>query len=171
MANKENKFLKQLKKMVKRLILIISLLLLVSCASRKVDVSKVSVETKVDSSVSVKVDGTYVKQTNIIVEETTEELEYKPIDSLKPMVINGKEYINTVIKSKKKKTKKVDNTKDTIKISSVKKLNVKREGDKKEFAKKVDKKANYWMYLWFLLPIAIIWLLEKYGRRLFPFVK
>jgi hypothetical protein len=129
------------------------------------------VETKVDSSVVVKVDGTYVKQTNIVIEETTEELEYKPIDSLKPMVINGKEYINTVIKSKKKKTNKIDNTKDTAKITSVKKLNVKREGNKKEFDKKVDKKANYWMYLWFLLPIVIIWTLEKHGKRLFPFIK
>jgi hypothetical protein len=152
-------------------IIIPVLLVLVSCASRKVDVSKLSVETKVDSSVVVKVDGTYVSESNTIVEETTEELEYKPIDSLKPMVINGKEYINTVIKSKKKKTNKIDNTKDTAKITSVKKLNVKREGNKKEFDKKVDKKANYWMYLWFLLPIVIIWTLERYGKRLFPFIK
>jgi hypothetical protein len=130
-----------------------------------------SIETKVDSSVVVKVDGTYVSESNTIVEETTEELEYKPIDSLKPMVINGKEYINTVIRSKKKKTNKIDNTKDTAKITSVKKLNVKREGNKKEFDKKVDKKANYWMYLWFLLPIVIIWTLERYGKRLFPFIK
>ena len=152
-------------------IIIPVLLVLVSCASRKVDVSKLSVETKVDSSVVVKVDGTYVSESNTIVEETTEELEYKPIDSLKPMVINGKEYINTVIKSKKKKTNKIDNTKDTAKITSVKKLNVKRESNKKEFDKKVDKKANYWMYLWFLLPIVIIWTLERYGKRLFPFIK
>jgi hypothetical protein len=152
-------------------IIIPVLLVLVSCASRKVDVSKLSVETKVDSSVVAKVDGTYVSESNTIVEETTEELEYKPIDSLKPMVINGKEYINTVIKSKKKKTNKIDNTKDTAKITSVKKLNVKRESNKKEFDKKVDKKANYWMYLWFLLPIVIIWTLERYGKRLFPFIK
>jgi len=152
-------------------IIIPVLLVLVSCASRKVDVSKLSVETKVDSSVVAKVDGTYVSESNTIVEETTEELEYKPIDSLKPMVINGKEYINTVIRSKKKKTNKIDNTKDTAKITSVKKLNVKREGNKKEFDKKVDKKANYWMYLWFLLPIVIIWTLERYGKRLFPFIK
>ena len=152
-------------------IIIPVLLVLVSCASRKVDVSKLSIETKVDSSVVVKVDGTYVSESNTIVEETTEELEYKPIDSLKPMVINGKEYINTVIRSKKKKTNKIDNTKDTAKITSVKKLNVKREGNKKEFDKKVDKKANYWMYLWFLLPIVIIWTLERYGKRLFPFIK
>jgi hypothetical protein len=152
-------------------IIIPILLVLASCASRKVDVSKVAETVKVDSSLIVKVDGTYVKEANVVVEETTEEFEYKPVDSLKPMVINGKEYINTIIKSKRKKTNKVYNTKDTAKITSVKKLNVKRENNKKEFAKKVDKKVNYWMYLWFLLPIVIIWALERYGKRLFPFIK
>ena len=119
----------------------------------------------------VKVDGTYVKEVNVAVIETAEELEYKPLDSLKPMVIDGKSYINTVIKSKKKKTIKVDKTKDIARISSIKKLNVKREDYKKTFVKNVDKKANYWMYLWLLIPVIIIWLLEKYGSRLFPFIK
>jgi hypothetical protein len=157
--------------MAKRLILIISLLLLVSCASRKVDVSKLEDNTKVDSSVVIKVDGTYVKENNVLVKETVEELEYKPLDSLKPMIIDGKQYVNTIIKSKKKNTTKIDKTKDTSKISSVKKLNVKKEEKKKQFDKKVDKKTNYWMYLWFLLPVLIIWIIEKYGKYLIPFTK
>jgi hypothetical protein len=134
-------------------------------------VSKLTIETKVDSSVVVKVDGTYVKEANVATVETEEELEYKPIDSLKPMVIDGKSYTNTIIKSKKKKTVKIDKTKDIAKVSSVKKLNVKRAESKKVFVKKVDKKANYWMYLWLLVPIAIIWLLEKYGSVVLPFLK
>jgi uracil phosphoribosyltransferase len=152
-------------------IFIILVLLITSCASRKVDVSKLTIETKVDSSVVVKVDGTYVKEANVATVETEEELEYKPIDSLKPMVIDGKSYTNTIIKSKKKKTVKIDKTKDIAKVSSVKKLNVKRAESKKVFVKKVDKKANYWMYLWLLVPIAIIWLLEKYGSVVLPFLK
>jgi hypothetical protein len=152
-------------------IFIILVLLITSCASRKVDVSKLTIETKVDSSVVVKVDGTYVKEANVATVETEEELEYKPIDSLKPMVIDGKSYTNTIIKSKKKKTVKIDKTKDMAKVSSVKKLNVKRAESKKVFVKKVDKKANYWMYLWLLVPIVIIWLLEKYGSVMFPFLK
>jgi uncharacterized membrane protein len=157
--------------MAKRLILIFSLLLLFSCASRKVDVSKTSTEVKVDSSVVTKVDGTYVKDNNVFAEETIDEVEYKPLDSLKPMVINGKSYINTVIKSKKKHSVKTDKTKAIAKVSSVKKLNVKREGKKESFEKHVKKETNYWMYLWFLIPIIIIWLLEKYGKTMFPFLK
>lgn len=157
--------------MVKHLILITSILLLVSCGARKVDISKESLVAKIDSSVVVKVDGTYVKDNNVFINESIEEVEYKPLDSLKPMVINGKQYINTVIKSKRQKNIKLDKTKETTKISSVKKLNVKKEEKKKVFNKKVDKKTNYWMYLWFLLPIIIIWVLDRYGKLIFPFIK
>lgn len=157
--------------MAKQVTLIFSLLLLISCASRKVDVSKESIQSKVDSSVVVKVDGTYVKENNVITDETDEEIEYKPIDSLKPMILNGKQYVNVVIKSKKKKSSKIDKTKDIAKVSSIKKLNVKKAEAKKVFNKKIDKKTNYWMYLWFLLPVLIIWLLEKYGKVMFPFLK
>lgn len=155
--------------MVKHLILIISLILLVSCASRKVTIAKEDTKVTVDSSMVTKVDGTYVKEDNVLVNETVEEIEYKPLDSLKPMVIDGKQYINTIIKSKKQKITKVDKTKVAIKVSSVKKLNVKREERKKIVNKKVDKKANYWMYLWFLIPVVIIVVLEKYGKIVFPF--
>jgi len=157
--------------MAKRLILIISLLLFVSCASRKVAIAKEDIKTVVDSTVVVKVDGTYVKENNVVTEDCEEEIEYKPLDTLKPMVIDGKQYINTIIKLKKKKGIKIDKTKVTSKVSSVKKLNVKREESKKVVNKKVDKKANYWMYLWFLIPIAIIVILERYGKRFFPFIR
>lgn len=152
-------------------IFIILVLLITSCASRKVDVSKSSIETKVDSSVIVKIDGTYVKEANVAIVENYEELEYKPLDNLKPMVIDGKSYINTIVKSKKKKTVKIDKTKEIAKVSSVKKINVKKDDVKKGYVKKVDKKTNYYVLLWLLLPILIIWFLEKYSGKIFPFIK
>ncbi len=147
--------------MVKRLILIFSVLLLFSCASRKVAIVKEDIKTTIDSSAVVKVDGTYVKENNIIAEECEDEIEYKPLDSLKPMVVDGKQYINTIIKLKKKKSIKVDKTKVSNKVSSVKKLNVKREDKKSSFDKKVDKKANYFVYLWLLLIPAIIYIYKR----------
>lgn len=152
-------------------IFIILVLLITSCASRKVDVSKLSVETKVDSSVVIKFDGTYVKENNVATEDSEEEIEYKPLDTLKPMVIDGKQYINAIIKLKKKKGIKIDKTKVISKVSSIKKLNVKKEDSKNSINKKIDKKANYWMYLWFLIPIIIIVILERYGKRIFPFIR
>lgn len=155
--------------MVKQFILIISTLFLFSCGARKVDVSKTNIETKVDSSVVIKVDGTYVKDNNIFVIDSTEEVEYRPLDSLKPMIIEGKQYTNTVIKSKKHKSTKTDKSKVLYKKSSVKKLNVKREDKKDILDKHIKKDTNYWMYLWLLVPVVIIWILEKYGKLIFPF--
>ena len=87
--------------MVKHLILIISLFLLISCGSRKVNISKLNTEIKVDSSVTVKIDGTYVKENNLITNVSIEEFEYKPADTSKPMVIDGIIFKNVIIKKKK----------------------------------------------------------------------
>lgn len=152
--------------MAKRLILIISSLLILSCASRKVAVVKEDTKITIDSVAVVKVDGTYVKENNVTVNETTEEIEYKPIDSLKPMVIDGKQYINTIIRSKKQKTFKLDKTKAEAKISSVKKVNVQKQENKKTLNKKIDKKANYWNYLWLLILPAIYFIYKQVLKRL-----
>jgi hypothetical protein len=132
---------------------LILLLLITSCASRKVDTSKTTTESKVDSSVVVKTDGTYVKNNNIFIKQTIDEVEYKPLDSLKPMIIDGKSYTNTIIKSKKNRSIKTDTTKEIAKTSSIKKLNVKKEDFKQVKKKAVDKKVNY---LWLILiPIGM----------------
>lgn len=142
--------------MVRQFTLIISILLLVSCASRKVDVAKVEVLNKVDSSVVVKVDGTYVKDNNVVIIESADEIEYVAKDTSKPMQIDGKLFKNVIIKSKKSKKTTIDKTKENKQVSSVKKLNVKKEAAKKIFKKKTDKKANYFVYLWLLLiPVGI----------------
>ncbi len=142
--------------MVRQFILVISIVLMVSCASRKVAVSEVSVVAKVDSSVVVKVDGTYVKDNNVVIVESIDEVEYTAKDTSKPMHIDGKLFKNVIIKSKKSKKTTIDKTKEKEQTSSVKKLNVKKEATKKIFKKKIDKKANYFVYLWLLLiPIGM----------------
>jgi hypothetical protein len=153
--------------MVRLLILFISVLLLHSCASRKVDVSKVTVETKVDSMSEVKVDGTYVKDNNVVVIESTDEVEYTAKDTSKPMEIDGKVFKNVVIKSKKSKKETIDKTKEISKVSSVKKLNVKREGIKKTFEKKVDKKVNNFVYLWLLLIPVGMYVYRQIKNKIF----
>lgn len=153
--------------MARLLILFISVLLLHSCASRKVDVSKVTVETKVDSMYEVKVDGTYVKDNNVVVIESTDEVEYTAKDTSKPMEIDGKIFKNVVIKSKKSKKETIDKTKEISKVSSVKKLNVKREGIKKTFEKKVDKKVNNFVYLWLLLIPVGMYVYRQIKNKIF----
>ena len=152
-------------------IFIILALLIVSCASRKVAIAKEDIKATVDSISVTKTDGTYVKQTNLFINESVDEVEYKPADTSKPMVVNGVKYFNTIIKSKKTKKSIVDTTKVKSIIKIDKKVSVKKEIKKTSLNKKIDKKANYWMYLWFLIPVAIIIVLERYGKKWFPFMK
>lgn len=141
--------------MVRQFTLIISILLFVSCASRKVDVSKVAEVAKLDSSIVVKVDGTYVKDNNVVIIESTDEVEYVAKDTSKPMEIEGKLFKNVIIKSKKSKTTTIDKTKENKRVSSIKKLNVKKKLLRKSL-KKTDKKANYFIYLWLLIiPVGM----------------
>jgi len=153
--------------MARLLILFISLVLLHSCASRKVDVSKMTVETKVDSVSEVKIDGTYVKDNNVVVIESVDEVEYTAKDTSKPMEIDGKVFKNVVIKSKKSKKETIDKTKEISKVSSVKKLNVKREGIKKTFEKKLDKKVNNFVYLWLLLIPVGMYVYRQIKNKIF----
>lgn len=153
--------------MVRQFTLIISILLLVSCASRKVGVAKVEVLNKVDSSIVVKVDGTYVKDNNVVTIESTDEVEYVAKDTSKPMEIEGKLFKNVIIKSKKSKKTTIDKTKENKRVSSIKKLNVKKEATKKIFKKKIDKKANYFVYLWLLLIPVGMYVYRQIKNKIF----
>lgn len=153
--------------MVRQFTLIISILLLVSCASRKVDVSKVTEVAKLDSSIVIKVDGTYVKDNNVIVVESSDEIEYVAQDTSKPMQIDGKLFKNVIIKSKKSKKTTIDKTKEKEQVSSIKKLNVKKEATKKIFKKKIDKKANYFVYLWLLLIPVGMYVYRQIKNKIF----
>jgi len=126
-----------------------------------------TVETKIDSVSEVKIDGTYVKDNNVVVIESTDEVEYTAKDTSKPMEIDGKVFKNVVIKSKKSKKETIDKTKEISKVSSVKKLNVKREGIKKTFEKKVDKKVNNFVYLWLLLIPVGMYVYRQIKNKIF----
>lgn len=153
--------------MVRQFTLIISILLFVSCASRKVDVSKVIEVAKLDSSIVVKVDGTYVKDNNVVIIESTDEVEYVAKDTSKPMEIEGKLFKNVIIKSKKSKKTIIDKTKENKRVSSIKKLNVKKEATKKTFKKKTDKKVNYFVYLWLLLIPVGMYVYRQIKNKIF----
>ena len=151
-------------------IFILFIILLSSCSSRKVVVNKVDNEVKVDSVSTVKVDGTYTKETNVFIKESVSELEYKPIDSLKPMVIDGKEYINTIIKSKQSNKNIIDTTKTKVVVNTENKVVLKKEVKEQVLNKDIKKEINYFSYLLFILFIIALFALCKYLKRQFPFI-
>lgn len=67
------------------------LLIFVSCGTRKVDTQHRD---------SIHVENSYSQGTKIVLGNT---FTYRPFDSLKPMVIEGKEYVNVIISNDKSK--------------------------------------------------------------------
>jgi hypothetical protein len=151
--------------MAKLCIALISALILGACGSRKVESSKVAIDTKTDSIVTTQVDGTYVKNNNVVVSENYEELEYKPLDSTKAMVIDGRSFINTIIKKKKQNNTKVDTTKEQSKVSVKREDRVIKTDKTKSKNLKKERKANYYNYLWLLILPVIYFLYKQTIKR------
>lgn len=158
---------------MKKLILLL-LVVLTSCASRKVDVSKI--EIKKDSIVETKVEVKTLEvknttdSTNIVTEVNTDEVCIEPLDSTKEMVVNGKVYKNAVLKIKKNKVNtlytnnKTESNIKRIDSTSTSKTTVKENVVGK--TKKIDKEANYWSLLWLLLLLLIMYLLWRNKQRI-----
>jgi sorbitol-specific phosphotransferase system component IIBC len=141
--------------MVRHLILIFSLLF-ISCASRKVDVTKQKIETKTDSISVVRIDSTSQIKKNVYITENTSELEIKPLNDSLPIVIDGTSYFNAVLRYKKSNKVLVDTSKIKVSKNVLKQVSKSKEETKNIKEKTVDKKANYFVYLWLLLiPIGM----------------
>ena len=151
--------------MVKHLTLILLSFLLFSCASRKVAVTKTQVETHIDSTAVEKKDSVSVQQNAISIKEDIDEIEIVPIDTAKPLIIDGKQYFNATVRLKKTRRHIVDSSKLTVSKSSENVVSVKKDIKAKGFEKKVDKKANYLFYIWLCLIPICLWLIWRFGRK------
>jgi hypothetical protein len=147
--------------MVKHLTLIFLSLFLLSCGARKVSISKSYSETKIDSVVSEKKETESIQQKGVSIKEDIDEIELVPIDSTKPIVVNGKEYFNTIVRIKKTKREINDTTKSIVKSLVQKETKVKKEEKQKLFIKSVDKKPNYFI-LWVLLALVGVFAIKRY---------
>jgi|694.fasta_scaffold89957_11 hypothetical protein len=148
--------------MVKHLTLIFLSLFLLSCATRKVAVTKSNVELRVDSVVIEKKDSSFVQQNAISIKEDIDEIEVVPIDTAKPIIIGGKEYFNATVRIKKTKREIIDTTKTTVVKSEQKQTEVKKDEKRELFVKSVDKKPSYFNLWWLLLIPLGVWLLRRY---------
>ena len=148
--------------MARHLTLILLSSLLFSCASRKVAVTKTEVETNIDSTVVEKKDSVSVQQNAISIKEDIHEVEIVPIDTTKPLVIDGKEYFNATVRLKKTRRHVVDTSKLTVSKSVENTVSVKKDVKEKLFEKKIDKKANYFVFLWVALFLLALWFVKRY---------
>ena len=147
---------------------------LFSCASRKVDI-KVQ-EIKKDSLIETKIDLTENKvkdstaETNINKIVYFDEIIIKPLDSCKEFIVEGKTYKNVVLSYKKTKTNTLYNNKIKVSENTLKHVKtdskIKTSSKENIKEKQIDKKANYFIYLWFILGIIIIYVIWR-SKRLF----
>jgi len=159
---------------MKRIILIL-LILLTSCASRKVDINKTDIKKDSIVNTEVKVitieNKTKTDSTNITANIDSCEITITPIDSSKVIVVDGKNYKNVVLKIKKIKAntlyinnKKESETKHKDSTATTK-VEVKEQSTTK--TKTIDKKANYWGLFYWLILILILYLLWRNRQRVF----
>ena len=135
---------------------LILLLLITSCASRKVDVSKTEIKTNTDSTAITKTDSTSIINKNVYFTENTTELEIKPLNDSLPIVIDGTSYFNAVLKYKKQNKVLVDTSKIIVSKKVLKQVSKSKQETKNIKEKHIDKKVNNFVYLWLLLiPIGM----------------
>lgn len=116
--------------------------------------TKSVVETKTESVVVEKKDSVSIQQNAISIKESINEFEIVPIDTAKPLIIEGKKYFNAAIRLKKSNRQVVDTTKIVVEKNEERTIEVKKEEEKKSVDKKVEKTSPTFIWLWILLIVA-----------------
>lgn len=130
--------------------------LLASCGARKVDIAKNDTKITIDSSSAVKKEEIVAIKNNIVVNTDTDEMEVIPVDSVRPMIINGKTYFNAKIKYKKTKTNRIDlSDKKVVKKEDMKVIKTNKTKNLL-FKKDIDRKESYFSYLWIIILLLLL---------------
>ncbi len=142
---------------------IVALFLLSSCVTKKLNVNKTQVESHTDSSFVQKKDTSVVKINAVSIVEKLDEIEVIPIDTSKPIVINGIKYLNATLKLRKHSKVSIDTSKTISSGTSQISGKLIKNTKTKTYVKDLDKKANYQLYLfWLLLIPLVLWLIKKF---------
>jgi hypothetical protein len=143
------------------------LLLLSSCASRKVNISKEDVVIKTDSIAITKTDSVSEVKNNIILTENSDELEIKPVVDSLPIVVNGISYKNVTLRYKKQNKVLVDTTTKKESKTAFKKVSKNKKEIKKVKTKESNKEVNKFVYLWILLIPIALYIIERIKNKIF----
>jgi len=140
--------------------IILLVLILNGCASRKVAIDKK--ESIKDSLVelSIKKDSIEITKEEIKNNIIIDDFIITPIDSSKEIFVNGKIYKNVVLRHLKIKDNSLYRKDKIVSKSEDKQQKTKVVVKNKELKKDSDKKANYYVYLW-LLVIPLVYYIWK----------
>jgi PBP1b-binding outer membrane lipoprotein LpoB len=144
--------------MKNKITILILAITLVSCSTRKVAKSEVKETTEVREIDTTKTVTNTQKFERSVDTSTVNEFEIVPIDITKPMVVNGKSYLNAILKRKVTKLNKVVELTEKVAQIQRKGVNkaIKTERAIKE--KQTERKSgfNWWWLLFLLIPIAYL---------------
>jgi len=142
---------------MKQIFILVSLFLF-GCGSRKVAIQ----EIKKDSLKQIETKIVTKEETNISIKNDiyTDEFTITPLDTCKDIVVNGITYKNVVLRHKKVKDNSLHIEKKTIVKNELKKELTKTSV--KSFKKDIDRKQNYWNYLWLLLIPVVYYLYKRF---------
>ncbi len=169
---------------MKKLSVILSILLLISCGSRKVEINKQEKQSKIEQSETIKND--IVTDVNVKIENITkidsvkneiiEETIIEADDKTKPAFHDGKELGNTKTTKRKITRNKASSIQSKINTSINEKSTDKtiKTSQKKEQTKEATKtkttnrEFSIFSYWWILILLLIIWwIYKKYKNILF----
>lgn len=141
---------------MKKQIFILVSIVLMSCASRKVQVNNTetkasSIVERKDTIVAKTIDSIYIKK-----DVDTNEIVITPLDTCKPFIVDGKVYKNAIIRVKKVKDNSLYSKKkiETLNVSKTQKNHTAKASITK--LKQIDKKANLPLYFVVYILFAII---------------
>jgi hypothetical protein len=149
---------------------LITLILLSSCGSRKVNKSQIKEQEQKTEKITLEIETRVTDNTKIIDSSTTDEIEIIPIDNTKPIVVNGQEFKNVKIKRSKKKNN-ISVAKDVIIQQNVQKIDLKAVKTSKVVEiKQIERKQSFWWLLWLLLLIPIYYVYKNWQKIFIWFI-
>jgi hypothetical protein len=152
---------------VKKLIFLFLSIILFGCGSRKVTIEKNKEVLNSDSVSVVKIDSVSKINTNIKITENFEEIEIKPEVCGVEMIVGGITYKNAVLKYKKANKVYSDNSNKIVSKKASKQVSQNKKEIKINNNKVIDKKVNYFVYLWLLLIPIGMYIYREIKKKLF----
>jgi len=159
--------LKETFKLLVTLLALSLLVLLCSCSgTRKVQKSVVKESLSTEIKATEKKDIETKTETQTVINDESNEMEVIPLDTTKPLLINGKSYFNAKVKLTHRKAKTEITAKETVKDLSKHETKAIIAVKKQTRVKDIEKKSNPFLpLLWLLIPAAI-YLVWKYKYKI-----
>lgn len=148
-------------KLIVKIIFFVFLTAICSCSSQKV--VKSTEAEKETATEATKIDEVKTDNTKTTIVENSDEIIVEPIDTIAPMIVEGKVYKNARLKRKNKKvnTNIVKDTKD----AKITVKQAKKKTSNKIIKKDIRKKSvSWWSWWWWLLIIPIYYLYRNWKK-------